>query len=284
MHQLGNIKFTGFVNPSQFETAYEATYAEHPKLQGKPALQRTGDKLTTVSLTMNLSAGFCTPENEISKLQAYLDSGEVVGLSTTDGDFFGDFVVTAVSVSRLSSYPGGSIRDAAVSVSLLEWATVDGAAEREMAARNDGFAVGDNAVTTTTTANATTRVESEAMDQAMATAGSSAAIDSSINVAIQFPDQDTHQRAVMDRKLDKVIADSTACRSTINALTGDKFTETRTMETDLLAVIAQANAMKAVINSASLQDLTTLNFTLRTLCSTLKRSSTILSTYVTARK
>ncbi len=283
MHTLGDIQFTGFMQPQGMDMSHEATYAEHAKLQGKPALQRTGSKNDTVSMTIGFHNSFCIPEVEIEKLRRHLEDGTIMPLGTQAGDALGDYVIQPMQVTRTHSSPDGSIINASVSLTLLEWASVDGTAERKLAARQAGFAVSSNNPPGTTAPQLTNQVEREAIDSVTATASSSNAIDTSLIKATVDADTTAHERIVVERRLNDIVADANSARGTINAFTGDRYTATRQLDTDLLAVVGSANSMLAVVQTASVADLRTMLTTLSGLIDTMRRSAQILSQYATGR-
>ena len=280
MHFLGDITLSGFAQPGTLDQTSEATYAEHSKLQGKPALQRTGSKNATVAMSFTIHRGTTIPENFIQRLTDHQTAGTILPLSTEAGDLLGRFVITSMAVNRTAATGDGSIISCTISVTLLEWATVDGAADRRNAARSNGFAVG---ATGEPNPQRTQAVEFEAMESALATGGGSQAIDSTLAAAVAAPETEEHARRVVDVRLTTLIADANSARTVINAFGGQKYTDTRGMDTDLLALVNSATAMQAAVATASLSDLRTMAGTVAGLVGTMRNSAQILARYCGTR-
>lgn len=280
MHFLGDITLNGFAQPGTIDTTTEAVYAEHPTLQGKPAIQRTGSKNDVVSMSFSIHAKTTIPENFIHRLSEAADAGTILPLSTEAGDFLGSYVITTMTVSRKASAPDGSILHCEISVTLLEWATVDGVADRKFAARQNGFAVGAQG---TTSPSLTQKVESQAMQSAMATGSGAQAIDTTLTQAVATPAIEDHARRSIRERLTTLLADANSARSVINAFGGQKFTDTRQLDTDLLAIVNAATTMQGVVDSASLDDLRVLSGQLVTLVGTMRNSAQLLSKYCGTR-
>lgn len=280
MHFLGDITLTGFSQPGTLDQTSEAVFAEHPKLQGKPALQRTGSKNAVVSMVFNIHRSTTIPENFIQQLQDAQEAGTILPLTTEAGDLLGDFVITQLQISRQASDALGSIIAATVSVSLIEWATVDGVADRQYAARQNGFAVG---ATGQTNPPLTQAVEFQAMESAMATGSGAQSIDTTLTQVTADPALEDQARRKIRVNLTTLLSDANTARTIINGFGGQKYTDTRGMETDLLAVIASATTMKNAVDTASMADLRVMLTTLSGLISTMRNSAEILAKYAGTR-
>jgi phage protein U len=280
MHYLGDITLTGFAQPGTLDQTSEAIYAEQATLQGKPSLQRTGSKNDVVSMSFSIHAKTTVPENFIQQLQTAADASTILPLSTEAGDFLGSYVITSINVSRKASTANGSILHCEISVTLLEWATVDGVAERKFAARQNGFAVG---VQGQPSGPLTQAVESQAMQSAMATGSGAQAIDTTLASAVATPAIEDHARRSLRERLTTLLADANSARSVINAFGGQKYTDTRGLDTDLLAIVNAATTMQGVVDSASLDDLRVLSGQLVTLVGAMRNSAQILSKYCGTR-
>lgn len=280
MHFLGDITLSGFSQPGTLDQTSEAVFAEHPKLQGKPALQRTGSKNATVSMAFNIHRATTIPENFIQRLQDAQDAGTILPLTTEAGDLLGDFVITQLQISRQSSDASGSIVAATVSVSLIEWATVDGVAQRKYASRQQGFAVDASGQSNP---QLTQAVEFEAMEAALATGSSTQAIDTTLSQVTADPAVEDHARRTISVRLTTLISDANAARTIINGFGGQKYTDTRSMDTDLIAVVNSATTMKNAVDTASIADLRTMLTTLGPLITTMRNSAQILAKYAGTR-
>lgn len=119
--QLGNIIFDGLFTFSSMSRTETARYAEIALLDGKAVLQRTGDELTTVSLSFNLHKAFTEPRDAIQQFRDYRESGEVVELVDGTGASYGFYVVVTVTTTpiRMAS-ADGRLDHANLTVSLSE--------------------------------------------------------------------------------------------------------------------------------------------------------------------
>ena len=281
MHFLGDLQLSGFIQPTSLSSTTEAVYAEHPTLQGNPALQRTGSKNEKVSLEFSLHRSSIIPENFIETLRTYQQDGEILPLTTEAGDLLGDFVIVSINTARQHSDSEGSIISATVSVSLLQWATVDGVADRELKYRQNGFAVGaTDGIDSPVFSQA---VESQAMESALATGSSAQSIDSSLVEVTANPALEDNTRRTIRARLTTLLSDANSAKTTINGFGGQKYTDTRGMEADLISVINSATTMQSTVDSATLGDLRTSLSALKVLIDTMNRTAQILSRYASTR-
>jgi phage protein U len=127
---LGDIKFEGPKGFQDFSASNETVLSEHPVIEGKPKLQATGEKLEEISLKFLLHAGFCNPEFELERLQAYRRNKQVVPFVAGDGTSFGDFVVKSVIRTYQQTDNKGAIIGIDIEVTLVEVYTPPGVKKR----------------------------------------------------------------------------------------------------------------------------------------------------------
>lgn len=120
--QLGTIQFTPIKGFSSIAATRETNLVEHALIEGKPKLQRVGTNLTTLEISILFDAGFCDPQTEIDALNNSRESAEVMPLVMGDGLFVGSFVIKAVSENQLNHTKEGTLTQAEVTVSLVEFA------------------------------------------------------------------------------------------------------------------------------------------------------------------
>jgi phage protein U len=123
--QLGPIQFTPIKGFSSVSSTRETNLVEHALIEGKPKLQRVGTNLTTLEIVMLLDAAFCDPQSEIDALNNSRELAEVMPLVMGDGRVVGNFVIRAVSDNQLNHTKEGTITQAEVTVSLVEYAGAD---------------------------------------------------------------------------------------------------------------------------------------------------------------
>lgn len=117
---LGKIKFTPLKGFNSFQGKRSSSLAEHALIEGKPRLQKTGDKLEELSIGMNFHTTFCEPEQEIDALHSAMEAGEILPLVWGNGKVAGYFVIADVDRNILKTTADGSVVSAAVTVSLKE--------------------------------------------------------------------------------------------------------------------------------------------------------------------
>lgn len=120
--QLGDIVFEGLFGFDGFSGKQAASLAEHARIDGKPRLQKVGDELEEIQLSIHMHSRFCNPEAQIAQLHSYVSDGAVLSLINGAGEFLGDFVIAEVGRSINHTTPTGQIISARVTVSLLEYA------------------------------------------------------------------------------------------------------------------------------------------------------------------
>jgi phage protein U len=138
--QLGSIIFEGLKGFESFASTKEANYAEHALIEGKPKLQRVGDNLENLQVSVLFDVAFCSPQSEIDALEAARSAGEILPLIMGDGRFAGTFIIKSAAVTHQKQSNVGSILQAEVSLTLLEFATGDPASVVANTAIREAFA------------------------------------------------------------------------------------------------------------------------------------------------
>lgn len=142
--QLGSIKFEtvkGF--DSWSNGGGDASYAEHEIINGKPRLQKTGDALKEISLSIKFNANFCNPSQELAALDAAKGSGEILALLLGDGNYIGDFVIVSTASTIDTAFANGTPIQITVSLTIKEFAAYSKLELQQQQARKNAFAVGD---------------------------------------------------------------------------------------------------------------------------------------------
>lgn len=118
--QLGDIVFDGLYGFESFVHQQESSLPEHPRIEGKPRLQKTGDALDKLEVMIQLHRDFCTPEDELAKLKQYRADGSVIPLLNGSGTFEGFWVISNYEENRLQTGPDGLIILTKVRINLVE--------------------------------------------------------------------------------------------------------------------------------------------------------------------
>lgn len=117
---LGNITFEGMRGFTSFDASLASIIAEHPVINGKPKLQKTGDAPDSISFAMRFHYAFCTPEVELQKINQAVRTAEINPLLLGNGVLVGNFVIKSASTSWQQTDTRGNIREATVQVELIE--------------------------------------------------------------------------------------------------------------------------------------------------------------------
>lgn len=140
MFQLGEKIYDGAIGFESFEQSKESAYAEHALIGAKPALQRVGDLLDTVSVTIRLHNAYCIPEDEIATLENERKIGYILALFSRGGQYYGDFLISSIRPRIEQGNSDGTIMLASVAIELKEYYYQDRAAAARRAAQIVGFA------------------------------------------------------------------------------------------------------------------------------------------------
>lgn len=142
--QLGDIQFRGIMGFQSFTDNRSASYAEHPLLDGKSRLQRTGDELQRVSFTMTLHESFTDPRAQFQALEGYRVNGEVLPLVDGLGQYVADFVIDALDYEVIQTGPTGSWVAVTINVSLVEYYVPNRLNSKTTQAKRLAFARAEN--------------------------------------------------------------------------------------------------------------------------------------------
>ena len=142
--QLGDIIFEGLKGFDSFTGKEESSLAEQALIDGRPMLQKTGDKLTELQLAIRINSQFADPEQELQKLRTYKENGSILALITGRSRGFGDFVIKELSYTIEGTTPTGSMVSVLINLTLVEYYDPDQEKTADDAAKVAGFANLDN--------------------------------------------------------------------------------------------------------------------------------------------
>lgn len=118
---LGDLTLQLGEAPGTFREKYAAEFAEHGVVQGKPKLQAIGGKLDELQLEFQHHVGRADIGAIFNRLFEMLDGAEVVTLTMGDGEYLGQFVVTALDFDRTATFDNGTTMAATYTVALREY-------------------------------------------------------------------------------------------------------------------------------------------------------------------
>lgn len=137
---LGNIKFTALKGFGSFQGKRSASLAEHALIDGKPRLQKIGDKLEEISLVVNFHTSFCDPEQELDALHSAMSAGEILPLVWGNGLVAGYFVIADVDRNIEKTTADGTVVKMGVTISLKEQSNPVNISSLQQSAVARGFA------------------------------------------------------------------------------------------------------------------------------------------------
>ena len=141
--KLGDFEFAGLKGFSAFSRSGSALYAEHQLLEGKPRLQKTGNSLNEISISIRLHVSFCKPDEELNVLKTFRDEGEVLVLQYGNGQIVGSFVILSIEDTVEEADAEGNIFSYLVNFNLKEYVTNNKLHQIQAVYRDDAKAVGD---------------------------------------------------------------------------------------------------------------------------------------------
>lgn len=142
LFQLGNKRFEGLYLPYYWShSGSEANLAEYELINTKPRLQHTGVSLEEISLSFQLRLDFCSPDQEILAFEAWKDTGEILPLLIGNGNYIGDFVIKSVGKTIGQTMEDGTIVQAQISLSLLEYVSSDWEEQQRKEDKRNALAV-----------------------------------------------------------------------------------------------------------------------------------------------
>lgn len=122
MCSLGGYRFLSNQNAiNTISKSIQYDFASHARWKGVEASQFKGRKAITVSLEIKVFVESEKDAGALSDLEILGDSGEPLRFITNDGAYFGDWVITSLSVnkSEINSNLVGIIQTA--SLTIKEW-------------------------------------------------------------------------------------------------------------------------------------------------------------------
>lgn len=186
--QLGDTIFEGKKGFQAFSRGNETDYAQHALIEGKPKLQRVGEKLGTISLTILLHSSFCFPEEEIEKLQTARAGGYILPFILGNGIVLGEFVLLSVKDEISQTDQVSNIVSTTVTLELLEYYETDPVKREKRQAQLDAFAVDtNNARLTATQGGAYVSPGTQVTTEVASQKSESKKIDRNINEAAVNP-------------------------------------------------------------------------------------------------
>lgn len=281
--QLGDIVFNGTLSPESQEHSKAANYAEHALIDGKPRLQKIGNSLDEIKLTMHLHVMFCNPEAEVGKLNTYMADGTSLRYVTGAGLALGSYVVTSTKQVNATQSPTGEIIETTFEVSLKEVVEESNEDSISKAAINAGFAQSKN----------DPAVEVQKITPITATSLASQSVTSSLALnqtgglnlqkAQGNPSQFSSRMkaaAVNFKDMNKAVSDAV---QKVNDTSGDVYQKTRDLESALINTQSQIDQVRAFSESENITEALSSFDALQPLMYNVRRESEVLAGYNSSR-
>lgn len=122
---LGDIVFQLLKTPETFQIEEKAKFATISIFGQKDKLHFTGFEAKKISLSFLLNSTFCSPTEELGKLQRLKDEIKAENLIIGDENY-GKFVIEQIRTEILRTAPNGQIIAARVEISLKEAGEING--------------------------------------------------------------------------------------------------------------------------------------------------------------
>ena len=129
--QLGDIQFEGLKSPGSWAEAHGTTFGEIPHVGGKPSLQRTGEALVEIDISIRLSQDFCDVSESLEALKRAQANAVVLPFVTGTEVVIGKFVITSLKLQVERMTTDGDLMAAKIDLSLKEYVSPPGKKPRE---------------------------------------------------------------------------------------------------------------------------------------------------------
>ncbi|MBW7848709.1 MAG: phage tail protein [Bacteroidales bacterium] len=140
--QLDDKVYSGLSAPTNWSySGGDANIAEYALLGVKPRIQHTGEALNEISLSFKFRLEYCNPDEEIKQFDTWKSEGSILPLLIGNGEYIGDYIVKSVSKNINQLLNDGTIVDAGIDVSLLEFVPYSEEEMQQSADRRNALAV-----------------------------------------------------------------------------------------------------------------------------------------------
>ncbi|MBD2261376.1 phage tail protein [Pseudanabaena sp. FACHB-2040] len=117
---LGDIEIEVSLAPRKFSYNEGSSFAEHPRIEGTPTLQYTGEELRNLDLAFRFHFGWCNPDEQLKKLQKARRDRKPMLLLIGTGRFKTYYVIEEIKVALTDCLPDGVTLSIEVDVKLVE--------------------------------------------------------------------------------------------------------------------------------------------------------------------
>jgi hypothetical protein len=283
--QLGNIVFQGLFGPSVWNyEGDEATYAMHELIGGKTRLNKTGDELQKLTFEIKLRVDFCNPALVLANIKTAKEAGTIMPLLLGNGKYVNDFVILSFPYEITQAFGDGTIAEAKVTLTILEYVSYNKQEQAALAARKAAFAVGNINPVIQRPPQPVSAIKGIAQSITAATQQTSK-IDKLISDFKNNPVIVTANK--IKESCDKAIDNLNDVQDKFDAAANDAHNiETKfiAIKTNAVTVAHNVAMMKALFPTPSINDLQNANLLLQASTNTFKSSSSGLMEKVAVRQ
>lgn len=244
---LGNIRFEGLLAPEAMERTRETSLVELALIENKPRLQRTGEKLEALRLSIRLSSNFCVPKDEVEKLDSARRVGQIMPLIMGDGTFVGEYVVRSLKVNPTIAWGNGAYESTELEVELLEYFDPDRVQTVVANAVASGFANAQNVPIEAIPIETIQSPSASALADINSVAANHNAVLGNISSSVNNPALQPRNLADSIARLDGMASSVQSAISTINNSGQEIFNMTRSLESSLLTTASDIQALEALV-------------------------------------
>lgn len=138
--QLGSIRFEALKGFSGFTDSRATNYAEIARVNRKPNLQRVGEQLQAISISILLHADFSDIESDMEQFEQLRKQGESVPLILGNGNVLGDFLILSISRNIRKTASDGTIIYLTADIEIKEYQNGDRLESVAITAKQNAFA------------------------------------------------------------------------------------------------------------------------------------------------
>lgn len=281
--QLGSIPFQGLKGFTQFNEGRSTNLAEHPRIDGKPRLQRVGSNLHELSVSIMLHASFCNPEQDFALLDDARENAEILPLVLANGVYVSDYVIEAIERNIQQTDARSNIVSMLVSMTLKEAYNPDPMKSLSISAKQNAYATSDGGAKALRIVRPMPPTIAQASINDIAASKLQAGV---IDSQIQRAEIVTAERPYLSDRILKGLSsiEQASQRVQANIIEPALNPFARSLPTSINSVISSLNNMRAALPISNIQDVKLLNVSLQNSINNMVTSGGLLKNAVITRK
>ena len=281
--QLGSIPFQGLKGFTQFNESRSTNLAEHSRIEGKPRLQRVGSNLHELSVTVQLHASFCNPEEDFANLDDARETSEILPLILSNGVYVADYVIASIERNVQQTDAQSNIISMTLSMTLKEAYNPSPQQTLATTAKQNAYATSDGGAKPLRILRPLPPTDAQSsVNDISGMRLEAKSIDLQVNRAEVVPEE----RAFISGKLLGSLTriDQSSQRVQQRIVDPSIIPYAGTLPTSLVALSSSVNNMIAILPITNINDLKQFNSALQNAVNNVTASSSILKNAVITRK